>query len=394
MERASHYRPMQIGDQQADTLFRDGANALQQGRTGEARRQFERLTAAGRANAQVWLYLAVACRAEQDHGAEEAALDQLLAIEPRAVRARILKGDCRYRAGDEPDAARFYQSALRLAQGQRLPDELRTELRRAEAALGELERRIEERREATLTEQGLPPGSRSARFQQALDISAGRKEIYLQQPTKFYFPGLPQVQFYDRDDFAWAAAVEAETSAIRDELKLLLKDGVEGFRPYIRTRPGEPRLDSNPLADSIDWSALFLAENGSVSDELIARCPRTWAAVQQAPLQRSPGVGPTVMFSLLRPRARIKAHTGQFNTRLTCHLPLIVPPGCRFRVGNEVREWEEGRLLVFDDSVEHEAWNDGAEDRFILIFDIWRPELSEQEKRELQVYFGVLNPRA
>ena len=67
------------------------------------------------------------------------------------------------------------------------------------------------------------------------------------------------------------------------------------------------------------------------------------------------------------------------NTRLICHLPLIVPPGCGFRVGNETREWEEGKLLIFDDTIEHEAWNESDQDRVVLIFDIWRPELSEAD---------------
>jgi aspartyl/asparaginyl beta-hydroxylase (cupin superfamily) len=122
---------------------------------------------------------------------------------------------------------------------------------------------------------------------------------------------------------------------------------------------------------------------------MIEACPQTWAAVQQAPLPTIPSWGPTVMFSLLKAGARIRAHTGMFNTRLVCHLPLIVPPNCRFRVGNEVREWEAGRLLIFDDTIEHEAWNDSDEDRVILIFDIWRPELNDQERHELGVLFGA-----
>ena len=77
-----------------------------------------------------------------------------------------------------------------------------------------------------------------------------------------------------------------------------------------------------------------------------------------------------------------------FNTRLVCHLPLIVPPACRFRVGNEVREWEPGKLMVFDDSIEHEAWNDSAQDRIVLIFDIWRPDLTTQERAELAALFA------
>ena len=97
---------------------------------------------------------------------------------------------------------------------------------------------------------------------------------------------------------------------------------------------------------------------------------------------------PTAMFSLLRAGARIAPHSGMFNTRLICHLPLIVPPRCGFRVGNEVREWEEGKLLIFDDTIEHEAWNESDQDRVVLIFDIWRPELSEQEQREVGALFS------
>jgi aspartyl/asparaginyl beta-hydroxylase (cupin superfamily) len=95
------------------------------------------------------------------------------------------------------------------------------------------------------------------------------------------------------------------------------------------------------------------------------------------------------MFSLLRPRARIAPHTGVQNTRLVCHLPLIVPPGCGFRVGNEVREWEEGKLLIFDDTIEHEAWNPSDQDRAILILDCWNPHLSEDERAMICHLFAV-----
>ncbi len=136
----------------------------------------------------------------------------------------------------------------------------------------------------------------------------------------------------------------------------------------------------------MDWSALFLCENGKLFDQALARCPQTWDAVQAAPLPRIAN-SPTVFFSSLRPGARIAAHTGTHNTRLTCHLPLIVPPKCGIRVGNEVRTWEEGKLLIFDDFIEHEAWNESSQDRVVLIFDIWRPELTAQERQEVGALF-------
>jgi aspartyl/asparaginyl beta-hydroxylase (cupin superfamily) len=275
-----------------------------------------------------------------------------------------------------------------LAHGQSLPSDLVSELRRVETAAAGLKSRLEERREAALADRGFPLDVRSPRFRQALDILSGRKQIYAQEPTGFYFPGLPQIQFFDPADFDWAHAVEARTSAILRELELLIAgSGTEDFRPYIRSDPNRPRMDDNQLLDSIDWSALFLCENGRPIDDVVARCPQTWDAVQVAPLPMMSNA-PNVMFSLLRPGARIAPHTGMFNTRLVCHLPLIVPPSCGFRVGNEVREWQVGKLLIFDDTIEHEAWNDSDNDRVVLIFDIWRPELGEQEKREIVALFS------
>ena len=90
----------------------------------------------------------------------------------------------------------------------------------------------------------------------------------------------------------------------------------------------------------------------------MARCPRTVAALTAVPQVDIPGRGPTAFFSILDAHTKIPPHTGVTNTRLTVHLPLIVPPGCRFRVGGETREWRAGSAWVFDDTIEHEAWND------------------------------------
>ena len=86
------------------------------------------------------------------------------------------------------------------------------------------------------------------------------------------------------------------------------------------------------------------------------------------------------MFSLLAPHTHIPPHTGINNARLVCHLPLIVPEGCWFRVGSQTRQWEPGKLLIFDDTIEHEAMNPSDHLRVVLIFDIWHPALDEQER--------------
>jgi aspartyl/asparaginyl beta-hydroxylase (cupin superfamily) len=381
---------MQLGNQDVERLAREGIQLLQQGRAVDARGRFEAAAATGRAGAQIWLLLAIACRALKDAAAEEGAVDRLLEIEPLAVRGLIMKGDCRIEAGEERAGVNLYKKAFRLAEGQTLPPADVAELRRAEDKARQLDAAYAAGLEASLAALGFPPGHRSARFQQSLDIMAGRKQVYYQEPTGYYYPGLPQTQYFNTADFHWAPAIEAATDAIRKELRAVLAEGLEGFRPYIRSEAHQPR--DHPLLDRKDWSALFLCENGTRHEEAIARCPKTWAAVQAAPqlwIERS---SPTIMFSLLRPRTRIPAHSGVHNTRLTCHLPLIVPPRCGFRVGNEVREWQEGKLLVFDDTIEHEAWNESDQDRLILIFDIGRPELSESEQREVAALFSIAIP--
>ena len=118
------------------------------------------------------------------------------------------------------------------------------------------------------------------------------------------------------------------------------------------------------------------------------------AALAGVPLNQLPNRSPSVMFSLLRPHARIPPHNGLINTRLICHLPLIVPPGCGFRVGNENRHWQEGKAWVFDDSIEHEAWNPSDQTRVILLFEIWRPELTEQERLLVQALFAAIDAQS
>jgi aspartyl/asparaginyl beta-hydroxylase (cupin superfamily) len=375
---------MPLDPQQEQALLQQGLTALQQGRAGEARARLEQLTAAGSANPLSWLLLAIACRAAQDLDAEEAAVDRLLQFDPRSIRGLIMKADCRAAAGDQGAARQYFRTALGLAETTAVPSDAVGEVEHARQALSELEEEFHAKRGRMMTRRGFPPESWSPRFRHALELAAGKRRQYFQRPTVFTYPELPQIQYYDPADFDWSAKVEAQTATVRAELVEVLKQGTDNFRPYIQASDGDVRLDANKaLVENRDWSALFLCENGRPDEALIERCPRTWEAVNQAPLAKIPGFGPTVMFSLLKAGARIEPHTGMFNTRLVCHLPLIVPPRCTFRVGNDVREWKEGKLFVFDDTIEHEAWNDSSEDRVVLIFDIWRPELSEQERREL-----------
>ena len=118
------------------------------------------------------------------------------------------------------------------------------------------------------------------------------------------------------------------------------------------------------------------------------------AAIANIPLTQTNNRSPSVLFSLLRPGAHIPAHCGFVNTRLICHLPLIVPnapKGCTFRVGNEIKPWVEGKVWLFDDTIEHEAWNHSDEVRVILLFEVWRPEINALERRQINAMFDAID---
>ena len=377
---------------EAEALVRDSVAALQRGDAAAARAALERVTATGRANAQIWLILATALRRLGDRVAEERALDEVLKLEPRAIRALILKGDLKADASDDRGASSFYKAALRAADtgGAKLPADLAAEVERVRRASAQADERYRAHLEASLERAGIARGQRGKHFQQSLDILFGEKRVYLQQPSTYYFPGLPQIQFYEREQFDWAAVVEAATADIRRELYALLEqDGL--FRPYMVSDPNRPPSGYHGLVDNPQWSTLYLWEKGGPVPGIADRCPRTMEAMRAVPLPHITTRAPSILFSLLRPGARIPPHAGVMNARLICHLPLIVPQPSGFRVGNETRAWEEGKLLVFDDSIEHEAWNDSAEDRVVLIFDIWRPELSEADRRAVTAIFEAVD---
>jgi aspartyl/asparaginyl beta-hydroxylase (cupin superfamily) len=151
--------------------------------------------------------------------------------------------------------------------------------------------------------------------------------------------------------------------------------------PYIQYPDDVPLRQWESLNRSRDWTAIHLLQNGRPVERNARHCPRTMKLLERLPQPDVPGASPNAMFSLLAPRTRIPPHTGVANTRLVCHLPLIVPEGCGFRVGAETRQWRPGSAFVFDDTIEHEAWNDSGELRVVFIFDVWAWALSEAERR-------------
>lgn len=359
-------------------LARSGMAALAAGDPAAAEQRLGRVAAEGRPDASVWTALAMARLQLGRADTARAAVDQALALEPRSPRALITAADVRLAQNDLRGASTFYKSAL-LAAPATAGGDLAAELSRARQALADLSAAFERRLMETVAAGGYDPERAQGRARHALELLTGKRRVFQQQPLMFYFPELPQRQFYEREEFPWLPELEARTEAIRAELLALLEDG-DAFAPYLQRDLSRPALEQAALEGSRDWSAFFLWKNGALVEENAARCPATMDALTLAPLARTPGRTPSVLFSQLRPGARIAPHNGYVNTRLICHLPLIVPEGCGLRVGNETRSWREGETLIFDDSIEHEAWNTGGRTRVVLLFDIWRPELSADER--------------
>lgn len=310
---------------------------------------------------------------------------------PDSLQTLLDRGDAFARDGDARAAMAFYQSALQGAQGSQLADQATlARLHAAHAFVQERVRDFEQALDRSLD--GIAPDDAVARIRlgHALDMLRGERTIYLQEPSVLYYPYLAQGQFFAPEQFEWVAELEAATPGIREELLALVGDGAD-FRPYVEDEATRPNRQFHHLNNNPEWSALYLWRDARPVEENAARCPRTMAALAKVPLSNIGGRTPQVLFSRLEPGAHIPPHHGMLNCRLICHLPLVVPPGCWLRVGNETREWEEGKLLMFDDSIEHEAKNPSGELRVILLFDIWRPELSEAERRGISAIFDAID---
>ncbi len=366
----------------AQALLHLGQIAMQRQDTVAARQFFERATRAAPQDPVMALNLSFAFRAADDATGEMAALRSALMIDPYFFPALLAKGKLQERVGNVKQAAKTYKDVLLiLPPDDQISPGMRSSVDHARTIVAQNAEALNEHLDAKLQKARARHGNAGLeRFAQAQDVATGRKKVYTQQPTLLHYPGLPAIQFYDRKEFPWLAALEAETGAIRQELEKVMRDEAEKFRPYVDHPAESPARQWLELNHSERWSVFFLWKDGEKREDACARCPRTAAAVEKLPLVRIPNFAPTIMFSTLAPHTHIPPHTSVTNTRLVVHLPLIVPPNCRFRVGNETREWKVGEAWVFDDTIDHEAWNDSDELRVILMIDVWNPHLSEAER--------------
>lgn len=374
-----------------------GFEALRQARPSEAVRQFDQLVGAGVADASVYFALAIAHQRLNSAINASKAIDQALLLAGANFQMLLLKADLLAEQGAHREASGNYLAAVRsVPPDEQLSPGMLAEFERAkrccDAYANEWESGIRKR----LADSAGGASLTTTRVSEAIDILFGHKQPYPQQPRYFHLPGLPAIPFFEPGAFAWVADLESHTANIRAELEVVMRDHA-AFKPYVEGNPNRPNVmqdTQSGMLNNPDWSAFYLWKAGKVVAENAARCPDTMKAIESIPLARIPNRSPSVLFSLLRPGAHIPPHNGLINSRLIGHLPLIVPGQCRLRVGNETREWRQGKVWLFDDTIEHEAWNDSNETRVILLFEINRPDISETEHQLISDVFEALDAQS
>nr|XP_054512747.1 aspartyl/asparaginyl beta-hydroxylase isoform X20 [Pan troglodytes] len=167
-------------------------------------------------------------------------------------------------------------------------------------------------------------------------------------------------------------SLERNWKLIRDE-GLAVMDKAKGlFLPE----------DEN-LRERGDWSQFTLWQQGRRNENACKGAPKTCTLLEKFPETTGCRRG-QIKYSIMHPGTHVWPHTGPTNCRLRMHLGLVIPKeGCKIRCANETKTWEEGKVLIFDDSFEHEVWQDASSFRLIFIVDVWHPELTPQQRRSL-----------
>uniref|UniRef100_H0WVG2 Aspartate beta-hydroxylase n=2 Tax=Otolemur garnettii TaxID=30611 RepID=H0WVG2_OTOGA len=167
-------------------------------------------------------------------------------------------------------------------------------------------------------------------------------------------------------------SLERHWKLIRDE-GLAVMDKAKGlFLPE----------DEN-LREKGDWSQFTLWQQGRKNENACKGAPKTCNLLEKFPETTGCRRG-QIKYSIMHPGTHVWPHTGPTNCRLRMHLGLVIPKeGCKIRCANETKSWEEGKVLIFDDSFEHEVWQDASSFRLIFIVDVWHPELTAQQRRSL-----------
>ena len=189
-------------------------------------------------------------------------------------------------------------------------------------------------------------------------------------------PGLPAIEFYERERVSLARGARSRHRADASRSwSTILREDQAGFAPYIHYDDHMPLDQWRELNHSPRWSAFHFYEKGQPIEDRCRRAPATMAALSRLPQARGRAALALARCTRCSSRRRsIPPHTGVANFRLVVHLPLIVPPGCGFRVGGETREWRIGEALGVRRHDRARGLERQRPDRaYIFICDVWSP---------------------
>lgn len=213
----------------------------------------------------------------------------------------------------------------------------------------------------------------------ALLTRQGKRDPW-QKGAKFVMPDLPSKPWHDPYEYPELREIigrlESLHPLIKEEIISTMNRGgtLVEYDHYSKSQK--------------NWKALYIYKRGPIKENM-ALCPRTFRYLTEdlgswlCPLLE-------MHFSILEPKTHIPAHSDLWNFSLNLHLAVKIPDQCRIRVGDETRQWQEGKCLLFDYTYEHEAWNDSSEKRICLLADIWNPGLTIPEREGITVLINSL----
>ena len=373
----------------AADLVSQADRAVASGDPRRAAQLLQQATTAQPDDPTLWMKLAAMLRGSGDPRAALDAVHRALALSPLDFTMLLMRASLLQRLED-PDASLAWSEALAQRPKGDVPPQLAAVIADAEKRVEAWTRHREGRMQSAMAaaEAGATD-EQAARMRRFRSNVLRRTRHYHSEPTTFHYPGLVEREFHPRRLFPFLEELEAATDVLAEELAAVMSAERAELVPYIQYDAHVPLAQWKELNRNPDWTAIHLLQNGERIEANARHCPRTMGVLEKIEQPRIPGASPNAMFSLLAPKTQIPPHVGVNNSRLVCHLPLIVPEGCWFRVGAETRYWKRGETFVFDDTIEHEAMNPSEELRVVFIIDVWHPDLAPAERDAVAALIGA-----
>lgn len=228
-------------------------------------------------------------------------------------------------------------------------------------------------------------------------LENGKKEYYTSeeeetsnchQESHSYIPGLSIRTFWNAHEIEWCQKLESRYSVIRKEFLRAISNEEDLKREGNNIWASMVNQDS--MSYGADWKTLVLMDKGIWDRTNCAFFPKTAQAIRDCGVPAS-----EVFFTSMKPHSEIKMHSDGVNFLLTSHLPLVIPQNgknkCRLTVGDDTKEWLNGKIMLFDTSIMHSAINDTDGMRYVLMMRVYHPHLTDQERQALEFTFDCLN---